>query len=76
MIGCLLCWLSIYALKTKFVSVVFNNPVCTSKKTQHLAVTKIDLLMLLKEISLFILIVIGNPQIQTVQLLIVKAAGT
>jgi hypothetical protein len=37
-------------LKPKLVKIIFKNSVRTAKKTQHFTITKIDWLMLFKEI--------------------------
>jgi hypothetical protein len=37
-------------LKPKIVKIIFKNSVCTSKKTQHFTITKINWLMLFEEI--------------------------
>jgi hypothetical protein len=54
---------------------LFKNPVRTSKRTPHFTVTKINWLMLFKEIA----VCSENhakPKIQDAELLIVKAGGT
>jgi hypothetical protein len=37
-------------LKPKLIWIIFKNPICTAKKTQHFTISKINLLMLFKEI--------------------------
>jgi hypothetical protein len=37
-------------LKLRLVYLIFKNSVCTAKKTPHFTITKINLLMLFKEI--------------------------
>jgi hypothetical protein len=63
---------------SKILQIVFKNPVRTSKKTQHVTITKINWLMLFKEIIAVIMRNIRIPQIHYVkmQLFIIKTGGT
>jgi hypothetical protein len=36
--------------KPKLIQIIFKNSICTAKKTQHSTITKINWLILLKEI--------------------------
>jgi len=55
---------------------LFKNPVRTSKRTPHFTITKINWLMLFKEIIAVYSENHTEPIIQNAELLIVKAAGT
>jgi hypothetical protein len=55
---------------------VFKNPVRTSKRTPHFTITKINWLMLFKEIIAVYIENHTTPMIQQADLLIVTASGT
>jgi hypothetical protein len=67
-------------LKPKHVEIIFNNSVRTAKKTQHFAITKINWLMLFKEIIAIYsdnhMEPINTISVENVELLVVKAGGT
>jgi hypothetical protein len=67
---------TINPLKPKLVQIIFKNSVRTAKKTPHFTITKINWLMLFKEIIAVYTENTLNLQIQNVVLLIVKVSGT